>query len=359
MIKNISFRSVVLLIITLSLIGISYVVLLSADNSQVLADKQLYAGLTSLTFVILLIFIPIKVISDVSYYFLIFCILLLIAAEFAGHTAMGAQRWLKIGSLTIQPSEITKIGVMLALSRAFSKLSEKEIAKLKNLILPITIVFIPVFIILRQPNLGTSIIITLISGTMFFAGGVRLWKFGVVILCSIAAAPVIWHNMHEYQKRRVMTFLNPEQDLLGDGYNIMQSKIAIGSGGIYGKGFMNGSQVQLSFLPEKHTDFIFTILAEEFGFNGVISVLIIYIAMIFFIYLSALSSKNNFSRLVSIGVASFIFFHLFINLGMISGLLPVVGTPLPLLSFGRSNLITTIICIGLVFNGDVHRKTKI
>ncbi len=359
MIKSFSSKSAVLVILTLALVFTSYMILLSADNSGVLADKQLFTALIGLVLSLLFIYIPTKAILKSSYYFFAICILLLITAEFVGHTAMGAQRWLKIGSVAIQPSELAKIGVILALSKSFYKLNYEQIGQVRNLIIPLLIVLVPVIMILRQPNLGTSIIITLISCAIFFASGVRLWKFLVVILSAVAAMPFIWHYMHEYQKRRVMTFLNPEQDLLGYGYNIMQSKIAIGSGGLYGKGFMHGSQVQLSFLPEKHTDFICAILAEEFGFNGVISILIIYMTMIFFIYSIGLSSKNQYSRLVSVGVASFIFFHLFINIGMISGLLPVVGTPLPLLSYGRSNLITTLICSGLVINADVYRNAKV
>jgi rod shape determining protein RodA len=355
---NLHCRAIILSLIVIIFITISWFILLSASggNGEIWANKQLYAGITMLFIAFCISLIPIQYIYNSSYYLLGLCIILLIIADFFGHTAMGAQRWLKFGFISIQPSEIAKIGVIMALSRRFSSMSAQQISKTKNLIIPLLITIIPVILILKQPNLGTSIIITLIAGTVFFVAGVKIWKFALVITSGLISLPIIWSFMHDYQKRRVMIFLNPEQDLLGDGYNIMQSKIAIGSGGLYGKGLLNGSQVQLSFLPEKHTDFIFTILAEEFGFYGVIAVLILYLVMLFIIYAIAISAKNIYSKLLCIGVASLIFFHLFINIGMISGLLPVVGTPLSFLSYGRSNLMTTIICIGLVLNVDLQKK---
>lgn len=350
--------SILLYLIVISILLIGWTMLYSAasGNANDWANKQLFSGITILCISIVVGVLSTRYIFKFSYYFLMLCILLLIAAEVMGHTAMGAQRWLKIGVITIQPSEITKIGVILALSRFFSQLTLQQISQIKNLIIPIFIVLLPAGIILRQPNLGTTMIIILISSTLFFAAGVRIRVFAIAIAAVLISLPIIWTHMHDYQKKRVMTFLEPEKDLLGDGYNIMQSKIAIGSGGIYGKGFLNGSQVQLSFLPEKHTDFIFTILAEEFGFYGVIFMLCLYAFLIYLIYLIALRTKQQYSKLICIGVASMIFFHVFINIGMISGILPVVGTPLPLLSYGRSNLITTIICIGLVFNADLYRN---
>ena len=355
---NLPFRSILLCFIVIILITISWAILFSASGGdyEIWANKQLYAGIIALLLALCIALTPIQYLYYSSYYLLGLCIILLIVADFSGHTAMGAQRWIKVGLISIQPSEITKVGVIMALSRIFSSMSSEQIGISKSLIVPLLIVIIPVILILKQPNLGTSTIITLISGTIFFVAGVKLWKFALVIISVLISMPIIWNFMHDYQKRRVMIFLNPEQDLLGDGYNIMQSKIAIGSGGLYGKGLLKGSQVQLSFLPEKHTDFIFTILAEELGFYGVIVLLILYLMMLFIIYLIAIAAKNIYSKLLCVGVASLIFFHLFINLGMISGLLPVVGTPLSFLSYGRSNLITTIICIGLVLNADLQKK---
>jgi rod shape determining protein RodA len=194
---------------------------------------------------------------------------------------------------------------------------------------------------------------------VFFVAGVRAWKFGLLLIIFLLSLPLIWTNLHAYQKQRVLTFLNPDLDLLGAGYNIMQSKIAIGSGGFLGKGYLQGSQVQLSFLPEKHTDFIFTILAEEFGFIGVIVTIGLYFFLLLMIYLIALQKQSKFSQLICLGVASLIFFHLFINLAMISGIIPVVGTPLPFLSYGRSNLATSLLGILLVIWADFHKNKQV
>jgi rod shape determining protein RodA len=350
--------SLALNLIVIALLFISWFVLISAGggSAEVWANKQLYVGILVLLVALSVSFVQTKILYNLSYYFFLLSIGLLVIADFIGHTAMGAQRWLKIGFITIQPSEIAKIGVIMALSRYFSDMSIEQIGKVRSLVIPLLIVLIPVLIILKQPNLGTSAIITLMSGVVFFAAGVRIWIFVFVILSGAVSMPIIWNFMHDYQRKRVMTFLNPEEDLLGAGYNIMQSKIAIGSGGLYGKGLLNGSQVQLSFLPEKHTDFIFTILAEEWGFYGVIMTLLLYFGMIITIYLIAIYARNTYSKLLSIGVASMVFFHIFINLGMISGLLPPTGIPLPLLSYGRSNLITIVLSVGLVLNSNLQRK---
>lgn len=354
---RVSIHGIILFILTILLLCIGWIALYSAaGNADEWANKQLFFGLYTILFSFLIAYLPTQYFFHISYYLWISSIVLLILAEVFGHTAMGAQRWLKFGFITIQPSEITKIGVILAIARSFANLNMLQIGKIRNLIIPLIIVFLPAVIILRQPNLGTSTIIILIAGMMFFIAGVKIWKFITVIVSAIVSMPVIWHFMHDYQKRRVMTFLYPEQDLLGDGYNIMQSKIAIGSGSVYGKGFLQGTQVQLNFLPEKHTDFIFTILAEEFGFYGVIILLSIYLYLIYTIYFIAFKSNNTYSKMICVGVASMIFLHLFINVGMVSGLLPVVGTPLPLLSYGRSNLVTTIVCMALVLNTDIYKN---
>ena len=274
--------SLILCIITCFLLYICWFALFSAGNGNPTewANKQIVAALYMLPIPIIVGLMSTKILFRISTYFLFTCILLLIVAEFKGHTAMGAQRWVKVGGISLQPSELTKIGVILVLSKMLSKLTVFEIGRFRNLILPIIMSMVPASIILKQPNLGTSTILVLIACSIFFAAGVRIWKFVLLVSMVITSAPIIWHFMHDYQRRRIMTFLNPEQDLLGDGYNIMQSKIAIGSGGLEGKGLMQGSQVQLSFLPEKHTDFVFTILAEEWGFYGVFVLLFTYLLLI-------------------------------------------------------------------------------
>jgi rod shape determining protein RodA len=350
-------RTILILVTTLSLLGIGWVTLSSAALPKQWANPQLYTGLIVILSGFSLFIIKPKDLYHYTYPFFFFCLFLLILAELLGHKAMGAQRWLKIGSITLQPSEMMKLGVILTLARIFSDLKAEEIKNNLYLIKPIFFLAVPTLFILKQPNLGTSLILILVAISIFFVAGVQWWKFGLLSLLCLLSLPIIWANLHLYQKQRVLTFLEPEIDLLGAGYNIMQSKIAIGSGGLLGKGYMQGSQVQLSFLPEKHTDFIFTILAEEFGFFGVIVTMSLYFLLLILIYSVALQKQSNFTRFICLGVASMIFCHLFINLAMISGLIPVVGTPLPLLSYGRSNLATSLLGISLVCWADFHKKT--
>lgn len=293
-------------------------------------------------------------------YTIYFCtLILLVVVEIAGHTAMGATRWIRLGSVTLQPSEIMKLALIFALARYFHTINQEDVGRISYLILPLIMVAVPVLLILKQPNLGTALITTMISGAIFFVSGVRLWKFAVVITGAVSAIPVAWKFMHDYQKKRVMTFLNPERDPLGDGYNIIQSKIAIGSGGLTGKGLLNGSQSQLEFLPEHQTDFIFTTYAEEFGFIGGFLMLGLFTMIIVTGTLIALRCHNHFGRLVATGITTMFFLHVFINVGMNMGMLPVVGTPLPLLSYGGTILITMLIGFGFLLNSYVYRDVYI
>jgi rod shape determining protein RodA len=275
-------------------------------------------------------------------------LLLLIIAEVFGHKAMGAQRWIRFGPINFQPSELMKIGVILVLARYFHDMKITFIPRIHFLFAPVILTLLPVALILKQPNLGTSLIILAIAGSMFFVAGVMVWKFILLIAGAGFALPIIWSFLHDYQKQRVMTFLNPENDPLGTGYNIIQSLIAIGSGGLIGKGFNSGPQSQLNFLPEKHTDFIFTVLAEEFGFLGVFFTM--FLTALIYSYGIALSwsQKNQFSRLLTFGVLTMFITHVVINTAMISGLMPVVGVPFPLLSYGGSNLISSLLGMALI-----------
>lgn len=339
----------------LSAVGIALLYSAAKGSFEPWAIKQFYTMIFMTFICICIAFIEPHILMRYAYPSYFVCILLLIIAEFIGHTAMGAQRWIRLGPINIQPSEFTKIALILSLARYFHLLKYEDL-KLQFLIPPILLVLIPAFLILKQPNLGTSTILMTISAAIFFTAGVKLWKFGVVITSVLAAAPIIWNFfLHSYQKQRVLTFLEPEADPLGVGYNIIQSKIAIGSGGLWGKGFVAGSQNQLSFLPEKETDFIFTLLAEEFGLIGVSVVLILYMLLCFYCYYIAMQSHNQFGRLIGVGVATMFFIHVFINVSMIAGLLPVVGTPLPFLSFGRSNLIASYLGIALVLNMHINK----
>lgn len=286
-------------------------------------------------------------------------LVLLVAVEIAGTIGMGAQRWIDLGVVTVQPSEVMKIGLVLSLARYFHGASLDDVKSPMYLIIPLLLVFIPAALVLRQPDLGTAMMLILGSGAIFFAAGVRMWKFGVVLVAGLAALPVGWQFLHEYQKQRVLTFLNPENDPLGAGYHIIQSKIALGSGGVFGKGFMQGTQSHLSFLPEMQTDFIFTMLAEEMGMVGALGLIGLYaIILIYGIYFS-ISCRNQFGRLIAIGVTMTFFLYVFINIAMVTGLIPVVGVPLPLISYGGTAMLTLMIGFGLLIGVHVHRDVMI
>lgn len=277
------------------------------------------------------------------------CIVLLILVDVAGSMGMGARRWINIGGVTIQPSEFMKLALVVALARYYHFMNSSEIGRHLLLLPPLILIAIPVVLILRQPNLGTAVILASIGICMLFAAGIRWRLFIAAGILGIIAIPMAWmFLLHDYQKQRVMTFLNPESDPLGSGYNIMQSKIAIGSGGWFGKGFLEGSQSQLNFLPEKQTDFIFTMLAEEFGLVGGLLLIACYTILLTYGYFIGLNAKHGFSRLIAMGVCAFFFMHIFINIGMVMGMLPVVGVPLPFLSYGGTMMITALTAIGLL-----------
>jgi rod shape determining protein RodA len=308
-------------------------------------------------FVVMLVIavVPMRWLLDYAYLIYFAAVIVLVVVDIIGHTGMGAQRWLRIGGLNLQPSEFTKLAVVLALARYFHNLQPEEIKRIPYLIVPLVILLLPAVLIFRQPNLGTTIILLSMGGIMCFLAGVQ-WRYFIGgAVAAVAAAPVAWHFMHGYQKRRVLTFLDPNQDPLGAGYNILQSKIAIGSGGFFGKGFLEGSQNQLNFLPEKHTDFIFTMLAEEFGFLGGVVLLALYALLILCGMLVALRSKSTFGAMIAAGVTAMIFIHVWINVGMVMGLMPVVGVPLPLMSYGGSITLSTVFAVGLMLNAWVHR----
>ena len=293
--------------------------------------------------------------------YLIYAVLLvlLVGVEVAGMVGMGARRWIVLGPITLQPSELMKIGLVLALARYFHRLDEDQVNRLYALLPPLLMVAVPAALVLRQPDLGTATMLVAGSAVLFFLAGVRWWKFVLVAALGAAAVPVAWNMLHDYQRQRVLTFLEPERDPLGAGYHIIQSKIALGSGGMFGKGFMQGSQSQLDFLPEKQTDFIFTMLTEELGLAGGLFLLVLYALVIFCCYAIALRSRNQFGRLLGLGVTATFFLYAFINMAMVMGVLPVVGVPLPLVSYGGSALITLQIGFGLLLSVSVHRDVWI
>ncbi|MCU0839904.1 MAG: rod shape-determining protein RodA [Rhodospirillales bacterium] len=288
------------------------------------------------------------------------CSLVLLAAvEVAGTVGMGAQRWIDLGVISLQPSELMKISLILVLARYFHRLSAEEISKPWKLIVPALMVLLPAALVLKQPDLGTASMLLASSATMFFCAGVPWWIFAVVGGAGLAALPVAWGMLHDYQRARVMTFLNPESDPLGTGYHIIQSKIALGSGGVFGRGFMQGSQSQLDFLPEKQTDFIFTMFAEEFGLVGTLALLAVYTLVLAYCFAMTLSARSQFARLVAIGITTVFFLYVFINMAMVMGLVPVVGIPLPLISYGGTAVLSLMFGFGLILSVHVHRDVAI
>lgn len=290
-----------------------------------------------------------------SYVFYYGSLILLFLIYILGYTAMGATRWIDLGSIKLQPSELMKICIIFALARYFHDLEGKKIY-IKDLIAPIVMLIIPAFLIIKQPDLGTAIILLSIGVIIFFVANVSKWFFISAGIGLSVTLPIIWQFLYDYQKKRVLNFLNPEQDKLGSGYNIIQSKIAIGSGGFFGKGFMQGSQSQLEFLPEHQTDFIFTMISEEWGFFGASLVLLLFTILICYGYLIAFHAKSQYGRILAMGSISIISLHVIINVAMVMGLLPAVGIPFPLLSYGGTNMMTVLISFGLIISVHIHSQ---
>ncbi|HAX91117.1 MAG TPA: rod shape-determining protein RodA [Rhodospirillaceae bacterium] len=285
--------------------------------------------------------------------------ILLVVVEIMGQVGMGAQRWINLGFFVLQPSELMKIALVLALAKYFHALEIDEIGRPAMLVPPMLMVFAPVGLVLLQPNLGTATLLTAASAAVFFVAGVRLWKFALGIGLLAVVLPFAWHHLHDYQKARLMTFVRPDSDPLGTGYNIIQSKIALGSGGLFGKGFGMGSQSQLQFLPEKHTDFIFVVLAEEFGMIGALFLLGLYFLLLAYGFMIALTSRSQFARLTAFGLTTTFFLYVFVNVAMVMGLIPVVGIPLPLVSYGGTAMMTLLIGCGVLLSISIHRDIRI
>lgn len=284
---------------------------------------------------------------------------LLVVVEIRGSIGMGAQRWIDLGFIQLQPSELMKIALVLALARYFHGASWHDVGRPVYLLPPLLMVAAPAAFVLKQPDLGTTLMLVMTAGCVFFLAGVRLWKFGVVLALGCASVPIAWQFLHDYQKRRVLTFLDPENDPLGSGYHITQSKIALGSGGVFGKGYLQGTQSHLNFLPEKQTDFIFTMMGEEWGMVGGIALLGLYVLVIGYGYAIGLRSRSQFGKLLALGITSTFFLYVFINIAMVMGLVPVVGVPLPLISYGGTAMLTLLFGFGLLMSVYVHRDIPI
>ena len=355
---NISFSYVLFIVI---LAGIGVVMLYSAANGSwsPWALNQGIRFMMGLGVMLVLAMIDIRLIMRYSYVFYFFTLLLLLYVEIKGSIGMGAQRWINFGFFKLQPSELMKIALVLVLARYFHGSNLQTIESVKGLITPLLLTLFPAFLVLTQPDLGTALMLIFSAGVIFFAVGVQMWKFGIVLLGAIITAPIAWNLLHEYQQDRVLTFLNPERDPLGAGYHIIQSKIALGSGGVFGKGFLKGTQSHLNFLPEKHTDFIFTMLSEEFGMVGAVCVVILCMLIIAYSYSFAYKSSSYFGKLAAIGLATNFFLYVFINMAMVLGLIPVVGVPLPLISYGGTVIISVMASFGIILSVYIHRNITV
>lgn len=326
------------------------------------ARPQMVRFALGLTLMTIMAFIPISAYRSLSFFAYLFALALLVVVEYFGDIGKGSQRWIDLGFMRLQPSELMKITLVMILAYYYSWLDRSLVSKPQWLLPPIILTVIPMALVLRQPDLGTAMLLFAGAAVMMFVAGVSWWYFATggaaaigVVYAVMVSKGQSWQILKDYQYKRIATFLDPSNDPLGAGYHITQSKIALGSGGFSGRGFMQGTQSRLNFLPEKHTDFIFTTLAEEFGFVGGIALLIIYLLIVVFCVASAASNTNRFGALITLGISATFFFYFAVNMSMVMGLAPVVGVPLPLVSYGGSAMLVLMAGFGLVQSAHVHR----
>ena len=294
-----------------------------------------------------------------AYLFYFIVLILLFAVDSFGIMASGSKRWINLYFINLQPSELMKISLIVFLARYYYKIPSQSVSDLKYIFVPFISLLLPVFLVIKQPDLGTSVLLAVTGLIVIWLSGFRIKYFLYSSLVFICLVPVAISFLQPYQKARILTFINPERDPLGAGYQIIQSKIAVGSGGIFGKGFLQGSQSYLDYLPEKHTDFIFTLFSEEFGFIGSLLLLIIYAIIIYRITVVANQSKNNFARIFCYGFAAAFFVYVTVNMAMVLGLLPIVGAPLPIMSYGGSSMLSVMIGLGIVMSCKIHNQEEI
>ena len=356
---NINFFFIGLIILWAS-IGIAMLYSAAGQSFTPWAERQLIYLAAGLIIMIILALTRPEFWLYYAYYFYGFALLLLLAVEFMGTAGMGAKRWLDLGLFNMQPSELMKPALVLALARYYQKLPLRQVERIYSLFIPIILIMLPVALVIRQPDLGTGLLL-LIGGVMvLFLTGVRLWKFITIGVMGLISMPFSWfYLLHDYQKQRILTFLNPESDPLGAGYHILQSKIALGAGGLTGRGFGAGTQSQNKFLPEKHTDFIFTMLGEEFGLRGTYGLLILFMVILLVGSYLSFRAIDPFNRLIGFGMINNFMLYVIINIAMVTGLAPVVGLPLPLISYGGSATISVMASFGLILMVGLHRDQQI
>lgn len=317
--------------------------------------KQIYWLIVGLSLMFLSLLYDYRHYEKLAYPLYLISIVLLVGVMVGGKLVSGSRRWLALGPVTLQPSELAKLAVILVLARYFHHRPQLTPLTLRDLLVPLAMVLLPVVIILKQPDLGSGLLVLLVAGAVILFAGVHWRTLTLGTLVAVLAAPAAWPFLKDYQKQRLLTFLDPEKDPLGAGYHIIQSKIAVGSGQFWGKGFLQGTQSQLHFLPEQHTDFVFSVFAEEWGFAGSAFLLLLYLGLILWGLQVARTCKDRFGQFLAVGVTALIFWQVFINLCMVTGLMPVVGIPLPLFSYGGSSLVTTMLALGILLNIRMRR----
>jgi rod shape determining protein RodA len=350
--------TLVILLLLISSIGFAMLYSAAGGNWEPWASRQSMRLGVGVVLMIVVALIGVRIWMRAAYFVYAGALALLVAVEAFGAVRMGAQRWIDLKVILFQPSEVMKIALVLALARYFHSLNIEDISRPQYLLVPLLLVGAPVALVIRQPDLGTALLLLIGGGAMFFLAGVRLWKFLVLFVGILVAAPTAWPFLRPYQQNRVLTFLSPERDPLGAGYNLLQSKIALGSGGMLGRGFLQGTQSHLSFLPEKHTDFIFTMLAEEFGLFGGLGLMGLYVLVLLYGVAISIRSQSQFGRLVGMGVTVAFFLYVFINIAMVMGVVPVVGVPLPLISYGGTAMVTLLGGFGLLMSIHVDRDVR-
>ena len=357
-IKNLDY---ILLISVFFLSIISVFIMYSTDGGEVLfhTKNHLLKLVVFFPLMIFIAFFNIKFWHNFSYIIYFIVILLLIYVSFFGIKSSGSQRWMDVYFFVLQPSELMKVAIIMCLAKYYHRLKIENVNSFTSITIVLLIIFVPVVFVIAQPDLGTSILIALSGLIILWLGGVKIKYFIYSFITFLISLPFIISFLKPYQKLRILTFLDPDRDPLGAGYQIIQSKIAIGSGGLDGKGFLKGTQSYLDFLPEKHTDFIFTLFSEEFGFIGSVGLLILYSIIIFRIIRIGSLSRSNFARLFCFGYAFAIFIYIIVNLSMVLGLLPIVGSPLPIMSYGGSSMLATMIGFGIVLSAKINHKQMI
>lgn len=359
LLKNLDFVTIG---VTIILIGISLLIIGSATHVNTPGEdrywyvqRQGLFAVVNVVFIFLMLHFDYKSLNKYANVLYVVNLVMLLAVMFIGQSALGAQRWIQIGPINLQPSEFSKLIMIISLAHILDK-RQNQLNSLKDLIPIFVFVGIPFLLVLKQPDLGTSLVFLAILFGMLFIAGVNLKHLGFIVAGGMALMPIFWHFLKDYQKKRLTVFMDPNVDPLGSGYHIIQSKIAIGSGMLFGKGLFAGTQSQLNFLPENHTDFIFAVIGEELGFVGSVIILCLYFILLYRGIKIAGAARDNFGMLLATGITSMLTFHVLVNVGMTAGIMPVTGIPLPMMSYGVSSLTTNLVSIGILLNIYMRRQ---